>query len=266
MVCEADPDIRPAGSGEHEITREALSFLVTDLQLQEPLTNAELLLAIALHHMGIDPGYCDLTRYYYVQSAEEEVDRKGLGGSRRLGVLIDSHRIDPKPESSSSLLDGNSPDRDTALLLIKEEHFGADTMLPDQVDLLPKPSPSPIVPFKREGSIKLENEGNEASPDQHARKKRRKNWKSKGRAGKRHASNSSRPAAEASGISNTQENVTRLAGLQPANDAVVVALKAEVQSLRDNEERLLQCGLSWKKERDQLLKQVAELEAAAGGR
>lgn len=38
------------------------------------------------------------------------------------------------------------------------------------------------------------------------------------------------------------------------HDAVVVALKAEIEALRENEERLLTIGLSWKRDRDQLLK------------
>lgn len=38
------------------------------------------------------------------------------------------------------------------------------------------------------------------------------------------------------------------------HDAVVTALKAEIKTLRENEERLLTIGLSWKKGRDELLR------------
>ena len=47
---------------------------------------------------------------------------------------------------------------------------------------------------------------------------------------------------------------------QATHDAIVAALRTEVQSVRDNEDHLLQCGRAWKKERDELRKRVAELE------
>ncbi|KAF7546995.1 hypothetical protein G7046_g9143 [Stylonectria norvegica] len=43
--------------------------------------------------------------------------------------------------------------------------------------------------------------------------------------------------------------------------AAIAALNRQINKMRDNEEHLLQCGLAWKKERDELQKRVAELEA-----